>query len=369
MQDSRSKALFIVPGPLDRLTGGSIYNLHLARHLESHELQVEVVSLPDLPYVLGLALGILVTPWLLLKTYLLKPDVVIEDAWAHPALILFNLLTTKSRLVLIVHAIRWPDAIAAKPIASWLEGTALRSARMIIAVSRFVKKEIERLTGGGVLIVVAKPGSDGAIEDAFGEPSSNGENSLVGSRTANDGADPLRLLFAGSCIRQKGVEDLIEALALVRDLPLLLDLAGPRDIEPGFNRRLMRLIKARHLTDRVTFHGLVDSQTLARLYASADIFIFPSHYEGYGMVLGEAMKAGLPIVAADNGPVSEILADNENALIVPARDSKALAGAIRKLAEDSAMRERFARRSRDLAEHLPSWRYTCELVREAIRGL
>jgi glycosyltransferase involved in cell wall biosynthesis len=85
--------------------------------------------------------------------------------------------------------------------------------------------------------------------------------------------------LAGSCIRQKGVEDLIEALALVRDLPLLLDLAGPRDIEPGFNRRLMKLIKAHHLTDRVTFHGLVNSQTLARLYASADILIFPSHYE------------------------------------------------------------------------------------------
>jgi glycosyltransferase involved in cell wall biosynthesis len=158
-------------------------------------------------------------------------------------------------------------------------------------------------------------------------------------------------------------------LALVRDLPLFLDLVGPRDIEPSFNRRLVRLINAHHLTDRVTFHGLVSSQALARLYASADIFVFPSRYEGYGIVLAEAMKAGLPIVAADNGPVAEILTNNENALIVPALDSEALAGAIRKLAEDSAMRERFGRRSRDLAEHLPSWRDTCELVREAIRGL
>ena len=369
VQGSQSKALFIVSGPLDRRTGGSIYNLHLARHLEQHEFHVEVVAIPDLPYVLGLALGILVSPWLLLKSFLLKPDVVIEDAWAHPALILFNLLTTKSRLVLIVHTIRWRDAISAKLIALKMERAALRSARLIIAVSRFVKQEIEQLTGSGIPIVVARPGSDGAVGDAPGKLSSNGESSLVASRTANDAAPPLRLLFAGSCVRQKGVEDLIEALALVRDLPLSLDLAGRRDIEPRFNRSLMRLVDAHDLTDRVTFHGLVDSQALARLYVSADIFVFPSRYEGYGIVLAEAMKVGLPIVAADNGAVAEILANNENALVVPARDSKAMAGAIRRLAEDSAMRERFGRRSRELAEHLPSWRHTCELVREAIRNL
>jgi len=369
MQASRSKALFIVPGRLDRRTGGSIYNLHLARHLEQHEFQVEVLSVPDLPYVLGLAIGILLSPWFLLKTFLLKPDVVIEDAWAHPALILFNLLTSKSRLVLIVHTIRSRDAISAKLIASRLEGTALRSARLIIAVSSFIKQEIERLNGSGIPIVVARPGSDGAIGDTLGELSKNGDSSSVGSRTASDAANPLRLLFAGSCVRQKGVEDLIEALAMVRDLPLRLDLAGRKDIDTHFNRRLIRIVDALDLTERVTFHGLVDSQGLARLYASADIFVFPSRYEGYGIVVAEAMRAGLPIIVANNGPVAEIVANNENALIVPAQDSKALAGAIRKLAEDAGMRERFGRRSRDLAEHLPSWRYSCDLVWKAIRGL
>ena len=81
------------------------------------------------------------------------------------------------------------------------------------------------------------------------------------------------------------------------------------------------------------------------------------------------MKAGLPIIVANNGPVAEIVANNENALILPTRDPQALAGAIRKLSEDSKMRERFGRRSRDLAQHFPSWRDTCEVVRDAIRGL
>jgi glycosyltransferase involved in cell wall biosynthesis len=365
VQSSRSKVLFIIPGPLDRRTGGSIYNQHLARHFEEREFQVEVVSVPDLPYFLGLAIGILVSPWLLLKSLLLKPDVVIEDSWAHPALILFNLLTAKSRLVLIAHTIRCRDAVTSKLIASKLEGKALRSARLIIAVSRFIKDEIDRLVGSEKPVVVARPGSGDAIRNL----SKNGESSRAVSKTADDRADPLRLLFAGSCVEQKGVQDLIEALALIRDLPLLLDLAGRTDVEPRFNRRLTRLIDELDLSERVTFHGLVDSQELVRLYASADIFVFPSRFEGYGIVLAEAMRAGLPIVAANNGPVGEIVADNENALIVPTRDSKALAGAIRKLAEDSEMRERYASRSRDLAEHLPSWRNTCELVQKAIGGL
>ena len=355
--------LFIVPGPLNRRTGGSIYNLHLARHFEGHEFQVKVVSVPDLPYSLSTAIGLLVSPWLLIRTILFKPDVIIEDLWAHPALILFNRLTARSRLVLIAHMIRCRDPISSSLISSKLEAAALSSAQLIIAVSRFVKQEIEGLTGRALPIVVARPGSGNEVA----ELPKNGESSRNGRR-ATDATNPLRLLFAGSCIEQKGVQDLIEALALLRDLPLVLDLAGRRDIEPRFNRRLIRLVDQLGLSDTVAFRGQLDSHELARLYDSADIFVFPSRYEGYGMVLAEAMRAGLPIVAANNGPIAEIVANNENALIVPSRNSKALAEAIRKLAEDSAMRERFAARSRDLAKHLPSWRDTCELVREAILG-
>jgi glycosyltransferase involved in cell wall biosynthesis len=114
-------------------------------------------------------------------------------------------------------------------------------------------------------------------------------------------------------------------------------------------------------------HGLVDSSSLARLYSSADIFVFPSHHEGFGIVLAEAMNAGLPIIAAESGPVTEIIAVDENALVVPAADSLALAEAIHRLARDDEKHRRFARRSRELAERLPRWRDTCEIAKDAIR--
>lgn len=387
MNANQSRILFIVPGPLQRRTGGSIYNLRLAENLKENGFHLKAVSVPDLSYFAGFAAGILISPWLLLKLLRLKPDLVIEDAWAHPALALFNVvlgLRSSSKLVMIVHLVRWREVSFGGSLARWVESTVLRPAGLIVAVSQFIKQEVERMTGRGIPTVVAWPGSDGAAGDGPDEAANNeervverrdslpsaSETASAGDRnTPYAGGNRLRLLFAGNCVRRKGLEDLIRALALVRDLPLLLDVAGSTHIEPHFSRRLVRLIDSFGLSGRVVFHGLVDSRTLARLYSSADIFVFPSHYEGYGIVLAEAMKAGLPIVASDSGPVAEILSNNDNAFIVPPRNSEALARGIKELAQDPAMRERFGRRSRELAVRLPSWRDTCGVVLEAIRRL
>ena len=84
------------------------------------------------------------------------------------------------------------------------------------------------------------------------------------------------------------------------------------------------------------------------------------------MVLGEAMKAGLPIVTTQLGPVNEIVCEGENALVVEPRDPHALAAAIRVLATDSTMRESFQRRSRELAGSLSSWEQTCDVIADQI---
>jgi glycosyltransferase involved in cell wall biosynthesis len=113
---------------------------------------------------------------------------------------------------------------------------------------------------------------------------------------------------------------------------------------------------------RVTFHGAISHEVLGRFYSRANVFTFPSLYEGFGIVLAEAMQAGLPIVATRIGPVNEIVRKDENALLVPPADSAALAGAIRRLATDPALRDNFGRRSRELAGSLPRWKQTCDSI-------
>jgi glycosyltransferase involved in cell wall biosynthesis len=69
---------------------------------------------------------------------------------------------------------------------------------------------------------------------------------------------------------------------------------------------LHTLIDAGHLESRIRFTGTVEDEALIRLYAHADLFLFPSSHEGYGIALAEALRFGLPYVAFDSGGVREI---------------------------------------------------------------
>lgn len=228
------------------------------------------------------------------------------------------------------------------------EQLVLRSAQLIVAVSDFIRVEVERLVGSSERILVAPPGS-APLSNMHREP-------------GKTEAGPLRLLFVGNCVRLKGLEHLIAALGLLRDLPLRLEVVGDVSFEPRYYEKLLRQVNALGLGGRVTFHGALAHENLGAFYSRADIFTFPSLYEGFGIVLAEAMHAGLPIVATRTGPAGEILREGENALIVPLADSAALAGAIRTLAADAGMREEFGHRSRELAVSLPGWGQTCDDV-------
>jgi len=344
--------LFLIPGDMQRQTGGSLYNKKLADGLTERGFRLELVTLPDWPYLAGLAAGLVIAPLVLIRLASRKYDIVIEDGWAHPTTFPFNLvcwLTGRVRLVMIVHQVR---CHATKPpvrfIVRMFERFALRSARLIVTVSNFISSEVERLVGSKERIALARPGS-APLPDTECVREESGD-------------EPLRLLFVGNCTPLKGLDHLIEALSLLRDVRLRLDIVGDVSLEPRYYKKLARRLKALGVSERVTFHGAISHEVLGRFYSRADIFTFPSLYEGFGIVLAEAMQAGLPIVATRIGPVNEIVREGENALLVPPADSAALAGAIRRLADDPALRDNFGRRSRELAGSLPTWKQTCDSI-------
>jgi glycosyltransferase involved in cell wall biosynthesis len=146
------------------------------------------------------------------------------------------------------------------------------------------------------------------------------------------------------------------------DVRVALDVVGDCAFEPDYYRRLRRAVSEKGLDDVVSFHGRVSDDILKQFYCDAQIFVLPSSYEGFGIVYAEAMRAGLPVIASSHGPTREIVTENENALLSPPDDVRALAEMIRKLAIDPHMRERFGRRSRELSERLPTWQDTCETI-------
>lgn len=163
------------------------------------------------------------------------------------------------------------------------------------------------------------------------------------TRTAHDG--PLRLLHVGRLVRTKGVRDVLRAMSLLTDLDLTLDVVGAGPDQDACER----LAASLGLADRVTFHGWLGRDAVARRYRQADVFVFPSYREPGGNAPFEAMGHGLPLVVCDRGgPGAAVDTTCAEAVPVSTPDRLALdvAAAVRRLAEDPQRRLAMGRAAR-----------------------
>ena len=92
----------------------------------------------------------------------------------------------------------------------------------------------------------------------------------------------------------------------------------------------------------VHFLGFLNQSQLPRLYPAADLFVLPSHSETFGLVLIEAMLAGLPVIASDGVGCAEDLVTPDTGLTFPRADTAALTAALSTLCGDAALRERLS---------------------------
>ena len=96
--------------------------------------------------------------------------------------------------------------------------------------------------------------------------------------------------------------------------------------------------------------GRVSEELIADLYNAADVFVFPSLKEGWGLVVLEAMASGVPVIASDIEPLTEFMEDGKNSLLVSPLDCGALAEGIIRILEDGALREKLKTSGTDTAE-------------------
>jgi glycosyltransferase involved in cell wall biosynthesis len=150
-----------------------------------------------------------------------------------------------------------------------------------------------------------------------------------------------RLVAVGRLVARKGFADLLEALArLPKDIRLTIVGDGP------LAHDLSRRAEAAGVTDRVTWAGYEPRERIYTHLAAADCYVLSSLHEGMGIVVQEAMYAGLPIVATDNGGQVDLIRPGENGLLVPIADPAALATAIDRLYRDRARGRAMGERNR-----------------------
>jgi glycosyltransferase involved in cell wall biosynthesis len=116
----------------------------------------------------------------------------------------------------------------------------------------------------------------------------------------------------------------------------------------------------------LTATGAVDDTALQAHYDRADVFLMSSHFEGYGMVLAEAMARGLPIVCTTGGAAAETAPDTAAIKVAPG-DAAAFGAAAARLIADTDLRRRMASASWAAGQTLPTWDDTAATVAGVLR--
>ncbi len=174
--------------------------------------------------------------------------------------------------------------------------------------------------------------------------------------------EPCRLIYVGKLRFEKGLRELIEALAQpdIAALPWSLTLVGDGD-RAGFEASVAEA----GLGARIRFEGWLEPKAVGARLARSDVYVLPSHYEGMPLAVLEAMSAGLAVVTTAVGAIPEMLTHGKTALIVPPRNLQALHDALYRVITDWALRESLGA----AGEALYDERYTVERFTDAILAL
>ena len=159
------------------------------------------------------------------------------------------------------------------------------------------------------------------------------------------------VLFVGRIERLKGIDTLLEAMAIVvQDLPnwqeeICVCIVGGDASEDSaiVDKEMQRLQDLRAelgIADLVTFLGAQAQDALPDHYSAADVVIMPSYYESFGMVALEAMACGTPVIASQVGGLSFTVQDGVTGFLVPDRDPPALAEKITLLLKEKVLRNK-----------------------------
>ena len=184
--------------------------------------------------------------------------------------------------------------------------------------------------------------------------------------TATGSAGGTRLLTVGPIVPAKGYDDLLVALAGLRDLDWHSRWVGAPDLAPSYADTLRERARQLGVDDRIELTGPLSPDDLDAVRAASDLVVAPSRRESWGMALAEGLARGLPAVATDVGGPPEALgtADDDSlpGALVPLGDPVALAGAVRTWLTDGDLRERWRRAAAERAARLGTWAETAERV-------
>ena len=161
------------------------------------------------------------------------------------------------------------------------------------------------------------------------------------------------VFFPAAIWPHKNHRILIKALGLLKDrFPSLRAVCTGTIKSRGLKNELQQLAESEGIGDRILFAGFVSDGDMRFIYTHAKALVFPSSFEGFGMPLVEAFQFGLPVIAADNSSITEVI--DGSGILVPTGDAEALAEAIERILTDKNLCDELIQKGRERAK-LFSW--------------
>ncbi len=342
---------FVVPGRLETLTGGYGYDRRIVAGLRERGWQVTVHQLDDSFPLPGAAARARAATTL---AAIPNADIVVLDGLALGALPdEVQPHADRLRLVALVHHPLAAETGLDEGVAAQLdvsERRALAHVRHVVVTSAATA---EMLGAYGVVrerITVINPGTDRAAPS----PGSTGPD--------------VHLLCVASLTPRKGHDVLFRALADMPQRDWRLTCVGSLERDPETVRRLRDQLVASGLDDRVSLVGEMNGSALARVYDDADVFVLATLYEGYGMVVAEALARGLPVVATRTGAIGDLVGPEAGVLVAPG-DSDAFARALARVIGSRDIRRELAAGARAVSDRLPTWEQSCAKMAATLEAL
>jgi D-inositol-3-phosphate glycosyltransferase len=182
------------------------------------------------------------------------------------------------------------------------------------------------------------------------------------------------LLFVGRIEPLKGLDVLIEAIALMRqrivyqEYPFCLAvIGGDPDASPekmtAEMARVQALCQQYGLDDMVAFLGKRSQDSLPYYYSASEVVVVPSHYESFGMVALEAMACGVPVVASQVGGLAYLVQDGKTGFTVPSGDAQALCDRLTELLTNPDLRQKMGEQAAEFARQYGWEQIASQLVK------
>ncbi|MGI8438578.1 MAG: glycosyltransferase family 4 protein [Chthoniobacterales bacterium] len=357
MEFRRSETAYFVSGDIfAQITGGTLCDRMVAEELKRTRLvQFIVPQIRSLNYTRQLFAGLLNNFRNLFRAFPRRSLLVVDHGVYRDCFIAANVWKWlyQCRVVSLVYHLDYnqPEMRGGQALRTLIEKLMIRSYDFVLTISQSTAEHLADL-GFPPERMAQIP-----VSRRFG-PQADLERSSK--------CESVELLFVGAVQPRKGLRDAIQALSRYRgDRKIVFRCVGSCDPAESYTQEL-KTTAAQVPGLALEMPGKVSHEALAEYFRQADAFLFPSHWEGYGIAIEEAMCFGLPVIAYHAGSVPELVDDGVTGWLAPVGDINALAQAISECVENPVERRRRGRNGLEKARRLTAAKNLGEILEHAI---